>query len=96
MPMREGNRRLFAHSMNFLRPVLVIQYHRENERATLVDDLRGRRVLVTGSSTGIGEAVAIGFAEQGAEVAVHFNRSEGAAQAVVEAIGKGGGKAVLV
>ena len=96
MPMREGNRRLFAHSMNFLRPVLVIQYHRENERATLVDDLRGRRVLVTGSSTGIGEAVAISFAEQGAEVAVHFNRSEGAAQAVVEAIGKGGGKAVLV
>jgi 3-oxoacyl-[acyl-carrier protein] reductase len=61
-----------------------------------MDDLRERRVLVTGASTGIGEAVAFGFAEHGAAVAVHFNRSEDAAQAVVDAIRKGGGRAVLI
>ena len=34
-------------------------------------DLSGRRVLVTGSSRGIGAAVALAFAELGAHVALH-------------------------
>ncbi len=38
---------------------------------TLGDDLRGRRVLVTGSSRGIGAAVAAAFAGLGARVALH-------------------------
>ncbi len=45
-------------------------------------ELAGRIVLVTGASTGIGAAVARGFAAYGARVVVHYNASEAEARAV--------------
>ena len=45
-----------------------------------IGDLQGTRVLVTGGSTGIGAAVALGFAEQGAQVVVHYNASQAGAE----------------
>ncbi len=59
-------------------------------------DLAGKAVLVTGSSTGIGAAVAQGFAACGARVAVHCNRSRAEAEKVLAAIKKEGGEAVLL
>ena len=54
-------------------------------------------VLVTGSSTGIGRAAAIGFAEQGCKVAVHYNSSEEEAREVAGKIEEEeGGEALLV
>lgn len=44
--------------------------------------MMGRRVLVTGSSRGIGEAVARAFADLGDRVAVHYTSDEDAASAV--------------
>ena len=63
---------------------------------TLAPDLQGKRVLVTGASTGIGAAAAQAFAAAGCRVAVHFNSSRDAAQGVAEGIRKAGGEVHLV
>jgi 3-oxoacyl-[acyl-carrier protein] reductase len=51
---------------------------------------------VTGSSTGIGRAVAVALAEGGRRVVVHYNASEDEARAVVREIKGRGGAASLV
>jgi 3-oxoacyl-[acyl-carrier protein] reductase len=45
-------------------------------------DLSGRKAVVTGSSSGIGRAVALEFARAGADVVVHCRRSQSAAERV--------------
>jgi 3-oxoacyl-[acyl-carrier protein] reductase len=50
-------------------------------------DLRGKRVLVTGGSGGIGGACARLFAAEGAEVVVHYHRGRDRAEAVAGEIG---------
>lgn len=56
----------------------------------------GEVAWVTGSSTGIGRAVALALAREGCRVAVHYNRSEAEAREVVEEIEASGGEALLV
>lgn len=62
----------------------------------MFEDLKGKSVLVTGSSTGIGTAVAKGFAAAGAKVAVHGNSSKIEAEKVVADIKAAGGEAIMV
>ena len=62
----------------------------------LLDDLKGKRALVTGSSTGIGVAVAKGYAAHGIRVVVHGNRNIEAAHAVADEIRSAGGEAHVV
>ena len=49
-------------------------------------NLEGKVALVTGSSRGVGRAVALGFAQQGARVVVNYTSNQGAADEVVAEI----------
>ncbi len=50
----------------------------------MLDDLKGKRALVTGSSTGIGAAVAMELGRLGVAVAIHGNKNAEAAEAVAK------------
>ncbi len=58
--------------------------------------LKDKIALVTGSSRGIGRAVALGFAKEGADAVVNYTANEKAAAEVVEAIQSMGCKAIAV
>ena len=61
-----------------------------------MDDFKGRAILITGASTGIGAGCAQAFGARGATVAVHYNSSKDAADAVVKAVKASGGDAFVV
>ncbi|MCR4605921.1 MAG: 3-oxoacyl-[acyl-carrier-protein] reductase [Eubacterium sp.] len=58
--------------------------------------LENKVAVVTGASRGIGRAIAIGMAAEGAYVIVNYNGSVDKAKEVVETIEKAGGKAEAV
>ena len=58
--------------------------------------LAGKTALVTGSSQGIGEAVALRLAAEGVDVVVHFRSHPEGAQGVVERIAKLGRRTVAI
>ena len=55
--------------------------------------LEGRVALVTGGGRGIGRAISIGLAQDGATVAVNYRKDEDAARETVATIESAGGKA---
>jgi len=63
---------------------------------TRIDDLAGKRVLITGASSGIGAALARAFGAQGAKLALHFNSHGDAARALAREIAQDAVEPVLV
>jgi 3-oxoacyl-[acyl-carrier protein] reductase len=59
---------------------------RDSAAANDGTELRGQVAVVTGSSSGIGRAIAVEFARAGADVFVHAGRNEAAAAAVADEI----------
>ncbi|HVR92978.1 MAG TPA: SDR family NAD(P)-dependent oxidoreductase, partial [Casimicrobiaceae bacterium] len=52
----------------------------------MASDLKGRVVLITGASTGIGAAAARAFASLGSRLLIHYNASKEAAESVARDI----------
>lgn len=57
--------------------------------------LKGQKALVTGASKGLGQAIAIGFGQAGADVLVNYYSDEAGALETAETIRKSGAKAVV-
>jgi glucose 1-dehydrogenase len=57
--------------------------------------LKGQKALVTGASKGLGQAIAIGFGQAGADVLVNYYSDEAGARETAKAIEDAGGKAVM-
>lgn len=58
--------------------------------------LSGKTVLVTGASTGIGKAIAVGVAKEGANVIVNYNHGTEGAKCAVDEIVRIGRKAIAI
>ena len=59
-------------------------------------DMKDQVVLVTGGDSGIGRAISLAFAGEGARVVVNYNSSQDKADEVVREIVDGGGHAIAV
>ena len=58
--------------------------------------LKGKRAVVTGSSTGNGASIAQAFAKEGADVVVHYRSSDAEAKKVVATIRKMGRESIAI
>jgi 3-oxoacyl-[acyl-carrier protein] reductase len=61
-----------------------------------MDRLKDKVALITGGNTGIGRAVALAYAHEGADVAVAFVEREGEARSLVDEIERRGRRALAV
>lgn len=58
--------------------------------------LQGKKALVTGSDSGIGQAIAITFGREGADVVVHYGNDQEGAQNTATQIQEAGGRAEIL
>lgn len=58
--------------------------------------LEGKIALVTGSSQGIGQAIAVRFAQEGANVVINYNRTPGGAEDALKQVEAAGRRGLIV
>ncbi len=69
---------------------------RGKKRDCMETGLKNRVVLVTGSTAGIGRAIAIAFGREGAKVGVTYTNNKAAAEETAEKVIEAGGEALVV
>ncbi|HVU57775.1 MAG TPA: SDR family oxidoreductase [Puia sp.] len=72
------------------RPVYEREYDRQGKK------LLGKVALITGGDSGIGRAVAVHFAREGADVAIIYHKEDEDAQTTRELVEEKGKKAILI
>ncbi len=73
-----------------------IQPQSDLKQYRAADKLRGKVVLVTGADSGIGRAVALAFALEGAQVAIMYNENDGDAQTTRQMVEDRGGECLVI
>jgi glucose 1-dehydrogenase len=58
--------------------------------------LKGQAALVTGASSGIGQAIAIGMAREGAKVGINYSSSSDGARETLRQVEKDGGEGIII
>ncbi|MFM0694712.1 3-oxoacyl-ACP reductase FabG [Paraburkholderia graminis] len=61
-----------------------------------MEDLKGKRALITGAARGIGAGIAMTFADRGADVVITYERSAERAAEVVDAVRRKGRRAYAI
>ena len=61
----------------------------------MFEGIKSKKVLITGATGGMGESIALLFAEYGAELGLHYNQDKEKAEALIEAVRKKSGKAEI-
>lgn len=77
------SRGIFFLLLSLLRPLPV------GSLMPLEQPLRGQLVLVTGGAQRVGRAICLQLAQAGAQVAIHYHRSQDAAHALAKELGQG-------
>src|ERR1700676_1759445 len=85
-----------THWANYRRGRLVTCQRTDFMEQGMASDLKGKVVLITGASTGIGAAAERAFARLGSRLLIHYNASREAAESVARDIRTLGGDAHLV
>ncbi|WP_269939941.1 SDR family NAD(P)-dependent oxidoreductase [Arthrobacter sp. HY1533] len=67
-----------------------------HNEAQIYPRFAGKVVLVTGAGTGLGAEIAVRAAKEGAQVAVHFNRSRAGAEETLDRVREAGSHGIVV